>query len=155
MIGGGRRTKSPVNQFLRTIKSVIEREEVKFLLAGAWNTVFGYLLTLGLYSLLGGQVHLILLLAVAYVIAITQAFLCLKIFVFRISGGWLSEYFRTYISYGGVAVVSIGLTWLAVEVAGIVFWLVQSVVTVLTIVVSYFLHKYFTFSPRGGRKSDA
>ena len=65
---------------------------VNYLLTGIWNTVFG----IGLYTallIIYGSKHYLLLGIISHTIAVTNAFLCYKYFVFKTSGNFFKEYF--------------------------------------------------------------
>ena len=136
------------------IQNLIGDNKLRYLLAGGWNTLFGYLCGVGLYYGFGGQVHVLIIGVVANILAITMAFLTYKLFVFRTKGNWLAEYFRTYLVYGTTAVIGIALLWLLVDGFGTPFWLAQGLAIVITVVVSYIAHSRFTFRTTHKNKSD-
>lgn len=120
-------------------------QPIRFLLAGGWNTCFGFCCYWLLYSLFSERFHYLLILLPANVLAITNAFLCYKFFVFRTVGyGWV-EYGKCWLVYGGMALVNAGLLWLFVEGFHLYPILANGVSTVVCIVISYFSHKYFSF----------
>jgi putative flippase GtrA len=120
-------------------------DKIRYLIAGAWNTIFGYFTGLGIYYSVGDHLHVLVVALMANVLAITMAFLTYKIFVFRTKGNWLVEYFRAYVVYGTTAVVGIGLLWFLVDGVGLQFWLAQGLAILITVVVSYIGHSRFTF----------
>ena len=122
-----------------------EPTKIRYLLAGAWNTFFGYAVGLALYYGFEGRVHVVEVGIMANVLAITMAFVTYKLFVFRTKGNWLVEYFRAYLVYGATGIMSIGLLWLLVGGFGLPFWLGQGLTLVLTVVASYVFHARFTF----------
>jgi putative flippase GtrA len=123
----------------------IDSPKARYLIAGGWNTLFGYVVGLVLYYGLGGREHVVAVGIVANILAITMAFLTYKMFVFRTKGNWLSEYFRAYLVYGATAVIGIGLLWLLVDGLNVGFWIAQGLVILITVVVSYVSHSRFTF----------
>jgi putative flippase GtrA len=68
-----------------------------------------------------------------------------KMFVFQTKGNWLAEYLRTYLVYGGIAIVGIGLLWILVDGLVLPFWIAQGLVIAVTVVISYLSHSRFTF----------
>lgn len=122
-----------------------EPTKIRYLIAGAWNTFFGYAVGLVLYYGLEGRIHVVEVGVMANILAITMAFTTYKLFVFRTRGNWLSEYFRAYLVYGATGIISIGLLWLLVGGFGLSFWLGQGLTIVLTVVASYVFHARFTF----------
>lgn len=124
---------------------MLDRREVRYLLAGGWNTLFGYFCGVALYLLLSPILHIVLIAVIANMISITMSFATYKLFVFRTKGNWLNEYFKSYIVYGAAAVVSITLLWVFVDAMGINIWIGQAVTIGITVVISYFGHTLFTF----------
>jgi putative flippase GtrA len=131
-----------MRQFLR--KS-IDSSKVRYLSAGGWNTLFGYLSGVLLYYLLRDHFHVVEIAILGNVIAITMAFVTYKMFVFQTKGNWLAEYLRTYLVYGGIAIVGIGLLWILVDGLVLPFWIAQGLVIAVTVVISYLSHSRFTF----------
>ena len=135
--------------FLRRL-SKVQLEVLAYLLVGGWNTLFGMALySLG-YWLFGKHVHYLLLAVPVNILAITNAFLCYKLFVFRTKGNWLREYLRCYVVYGGGTIVSMVLLWLLKEFLGLNPMVANAVATVIVVVCSYFGHKYFSFGQNKG-----
>ena len=121
------------------------REVAAYLLCGIWNTLFG----LGLYALVcricGGRFHYMLLAVPVNIAAITNAFLCYKLFVFRTKGNWLKEYCKCYIVYGGGTLAGMGLLWLFVTFLHLDPAVANVFSTGVVVVAGYFGHKYFSF----------
>ena len=80
--------------------------------------------------------------------AITNAFLCYKLFVFRTKGNWLKEYLKCYIVYGGGTLAGMGLLYILVSLFKLNPVFANFLSTAVVVVASYFGHKYFSF----GRK---
>jgi putative flippase GtrA len=117
----------------------------RYLLVGIFNTVFGYALSLLVYHFLQKDVSIIVIGIMINMISITVAFLGYKLFVFKSTGNWFHEYLRCYVTYGFSAVLGIALIWLFVEQWGWVFWFAQGLIIILSTVISYFMHRHFTF----------
>ena len=124
---------------------LLKKQSLRYLLAGGWNTVFGYGIGVGLYTILSSQLHVAVIAAIANILAITMSFLTYKLFVFKTTGNWLSEYGRSYLVYGSMALLSIVLLWAMVDYLGMDIWYAQALVILLTVGVSYLGHKFFTF----------
>lgn len=120
-------------------------EVVAYLAAGGWNTLFG----IGLYAaacrVFGRDVHYLLLAVPVNILAITNAFLCYKLFVFRTKGHWLMEYLRCYLVYGGGTLAGMGLLWLLVTLSGMDPAWANALATVIVVAASFFGHKFFSF----------
>jgi len=69
------------NKLFRRFAGIIARQEVRFLIAGGWNTVFGYGVYAGMLFLFQPQVHYMVIAVVCNVLAISMAYATHKLFV--------------------------------------------------------------------------
>ncbi len=132
-------------QVFATFRKKFDTQKVRYLLAGGWNTLFGYVISVALYYTLSNRLHVVEIAVLGNIIAITMAYLTYKLFVFQTKGNWLREYFRSYIVYGGIALLGIVMLWAMVDGGGIPFWLAQGLVLAAVVVISYVSHSRFTF----------
>ena len=119
-------------------------EFIRFLIAGAWNTAFGY----GVFILLfymPWKLHYIVVLILSNIITITNAYFCYKIFIFKTRGNYLREYLRFYGVYGITFGINLLLLPVFVEILKIHPVISQGMVLSVTIFASYFGHKHFSF----------
>ena len=121
------------------------KQRLNYLLTGFMNTVFGYCLSIVIYSLFNGLIPLFLMLVGINIIAITFSFTTYKVLVFKTKGRWVSEYIRCYFVYGLNAIFSISIGWILVEEFFMKFWVAQIVVMAITILSSFLMHKNYTF----------
>jgi putative flippase GtrA len=119
--------------------------KLSYLTAGAWNTVFGYVVSIGIYELLSKHADIFTIGIIINIITITSAFIIYKLYVFKTKGKWFVEYLRCFLVYGWTAIFGIGMLWLLVENLKVRFFIAQGVSTILTIIISYCLHNKFTF----------
>jgi putative flippase GtrA len=124
---------------------MMKRQEMRYLVGGAWNTAFGYGVALLLYRLLGERLSAAGISLIASVIAISMAFLTYKLFVFRTRGNWLREYLRSYLVYGVSAIIGILSMAVLVDHIRMEFWLAQAIVMAGIVVFSYFANRYYAF----------
>ena len=137
---------------LRRISSPADlwrRRELRYLVVGGINTLFGYGLGVGLYLALSPMLHILVIGVIGSVIAITFSFTTYKLFVFGTRGHWLREYLRSYVVYGGTGVLCILLVWVLVDGLRMPIWIAQGIAILLTVLVSYLGHARFTFRRRG------
>ena len=120
-------------------------EVLAYLATGGWNTLFGLGLYALVYRLWGGKVHYMLLTIPVNIAAITNAFLCYKLFVFRTKGNWIKEYFKCYLVYGTGTLAGMGLLWLFVSLFKMNPVIANFLSTAVVVTASYFGHKYFSF----------
>ncbi len=121
------------------------KQKIMYLMVGAWNTAFGFASFIFLYYALQSLLHYSLILIVSYFISITNAYVGYKIFVFKTKGNYLREYLRFYIVYGSVFLLNMALLVFAVELLKVDPLYSQAVILVVTVIISYLGHKYFTF----------
>ena len=131
------------------IKNLLNSSKLRYLIAGGWNTVFGYSLGVILFILLTDSVHTAFIAFICNLISMAMSFITYKVFVFRTKGNWIKEYFKACIVYGNVAIISIVVIWVLVDLVGLNIWISQALTIFVTVVISYFGHKKFTFKARG------
>ncbi|QWE20927.1 GtrA family protein [Polynucleobacter sp. AP-Kolm-20A-A1] len=124
------------------------REKIRYLIVGAANTLTGYFVGVGFYEALSSSTNILLVGLISNVFSITVSFLTYKIFVFKTKGMWLSEYFKSYIVYGGVSIISILLLWVFMDKLKISIWISQALIIGMTVFISYVGHSRFTFKRR-------
>lgn len=121
---------------------------MRFLVVGAWNTGFGYALFAALYLAFGDHVHYLGIAAFTMVIAVLQAFVLYRVWVFRTRGPWLAELRRFVAVYAGAFCLNLVLLPLLVDVASIPVLLAQCIALVTVVAFSFFGHREFSFADR-------
>lgn len=123
-------------------------EKTRFLIVGAWNTAFGYLAFIVLYLLLYRVLHYLLIMVIAHFIAVCNAFVGHKYVVFRSGENVAGEFFRFNLSYGGTIVFGLIGMPIMVELLHLHPIAAQGILIVITVVLSYVLHKNISFRRR-------
>jgi putative flippase GtrA len=118
---------------------------IRYLIAGGYNTLFGFAVFTGLFFLLESSLHYIVIASIAQIINITNSYVVYRVFVFRSRGRIITEYLRIYLVYGVSFILGIALLALLVEVAGLHPVLAQLFVIIITVIVSYLGNSRFTF----------
>jgi len=122
-----------------------ENRKLRYLAIGVWNTMFAYIAFATLYILFQDRVHYLVISFGAHVLAVINAFLCQRIFVFRSSGRWFPAFVRFNI------VQSFALAWgfagllLMVELLHFKPLPSQLIITTLALMTNYLLHRNFSF----------
>jgi putative flippase GtrA len=143
---------------LRSLRSAVPGQELfRYLLVGAWNTLFGYGCFAGLTALLADRIPESYIAAslISNVISITVSFLGYKWFVFRTKGNYLSEWVRCL----GVYSFSMAFSLLALPAIVLLLryylsldrqapYIAGAIVIGLGVLFSFFGHKYFSFKTR-------
>jgi len=125
---------------------VLKKQKIRYLIAGAFNTGVGYVTPLVLYQFFAPQFSAAVISAFAAFLAISVAFLVYRSFVFKSEGNFVLQYAKCYLVYGSIYTFGVGAIWLLVDVGGLNYFLVQTVINTVVIVLSYISHKYFTFN---------
>jgi putative flippase GtrA len=121
------------------------RQQWRFLLVGAFNTLFGYVLFSGLFLLFGKRVHYLVIGFIAHVIAVSNAFIAYRTLVFPAKDKWQASFVRFNLSHlMGLGFGMSGL-YALVEFGHSNPLLAQAVITTLSVILSYTLHRYFSF----------
>lgn len=121
------------------------KKEVKYLFAGAINTLFGYLISLVFYYSFHSTMNLVLILIGTNIVTITFSFLTYKVYVFETTGNWIQEYLKCYLVYGITAILSSTFVWALVEKLSVRYWIAQGLSIVIVVATSYILHRNYTF----------
>jgi|HubBroStandDraft_5_1064220.scaffolds.fasta_scaffold547731_1 putative flippase GtrA len=128
---------------------------LRYLLIGAWNTVFGYtcffLMNRWLATVMPAYSYIAANLAANF-IAITVAFLGYKWFVFRTKGNYLREWLRTWMVYSASVIFStlalaplVGLIRHTTRYQTQAPYIAGAVVAIFTVLSSFFGHRHFSF----------
>lgn len=129
------------------------REQLLYLVVGGWNTVFGYGAWALMQFLLGGHLHYLVVIVLAWPIAVMNAYLGYRHIVFRSRGPVLKELPRFSLVYLATLLVNLGLLPVTLRVLPFSIYVVQGLLTGVVVICSYLGHKYYSF--RGGRRRDS
>lgn len=129
------------------------REQLLYLVVGGWNTLFGYCVWALMQFLLGDYLHYLVIVVLAWPIAVLNAYLGYRYVVFRSRGPVLRELPRFSLVYVVTLLVSLVVLPIALSVLPFNIYIVQALLTMVVIVCSYLAHKYYSFGSR--RRGDA
>ena len=124
-------------------------------MVGGWNTVFGYGAWALLQFVLGDHLHYLVVVLLAWPIAVLNAYLGYRFIVFRSRGPVLRELPRFSLVYVATLVVNLALLPVALHVLPFNIYVVQALFAAVVIVCSYLAHKYYSFRGAQGRDVDA
>lgn len=129
------------------IKKLMSDKRVSFLLVGGFNTFLGF----GIYTLLtiwvfhGLRFGYLFSLVISYAVGISAGFFLYRRFVYKVKGNLIPD----FVKFTSVYLFSISLNLillpLFVQFTPIGPVLSQAIVLVITTLVSYFGHGYFSF----------
>lgn len=129
------------------------REQLLYLVVGAWNTVFGYGVWALLQYLLGDSLNYLVIIVISWPIAVLNAYVGYRYIVFRSRGSVLKELPRFSLVYLAALVVNLVLLPVALRVLPFNIYVDQALFTGVVVVSSYLGHRYYSFG--GGRRGDS
>ncbi len=124
---------------------VRRREQILFVIVGAWNTAFGYGVFALFYWLLQESVPATLILLPSYAVAFVNNFLCYKYIVFRTQGGQVGEVLRFMVVYIPVLAANLIVLPLALRTLPLSAYVIQAGYILVVAVLSYLGLKLFAF----------
>lgn len=130
---------------LLPLRALWQSQRLRFIVIGLGNTLAGYLLFWGVYSLLVPTLPYTGVAVITHVAAVTVSFVCQRVLVFRSQSCWWREYLRFHLAHLGLLLAALGLLTLLVEKVGWHPLLAQAVVSSAIAVSSYVVHTCFTF----------
>jgi putative flippase GtrA len=130
----------------------LHETKVRFLLAGALNTVVGLAAYPGLFFLLAPlKLHYMVVLGITQVACVAFAYLTNKFLVFRTDGNYLRESGKFVLFHLSYFLVNLGALPLLVEIFGMSPVWGQTLFAVAVIITSYFWHSKITFAPASAK----
>ncbi len=127
------------------------REQLLYLIVGAWNTVFGYGVWAVMQYLLGDTLNYLVILVLSWPLAVLNAYVGYRFIVFRSKGSVLKELPRFSLVYVASLVANLLVLPIALRVLPFSIYVDQAIFLVVVVVVSYLGHKYYSF---GGGPQD-
>jgi putative flippase GtrA len=127
------------------LAAITGRTQVRYLVVGGWNTLFGVALFAVLYWLLQDVLGYGLILLICQVIAVVQAHWAQRRFVWRSESRFWPELLRFSMVYVLAYFVNLGLLVLCVEVMEWPVLPSQLGVTILMVVLTYSINRAWTF----------
>ena len=124
-----------------------DHRKMRFLVVGAWNTVFAYIAYGIVYVLLHNRLHYLIISVLAHMLAVTNAFVCQRKLVFRSSAPWWPAFLRFNLVQllmlaGSLCSMVLMVEWLHIKP-------LPSQVAIISVVliISYIMHRDFSFRP--------
>ena len=141
--------KHPESVFSIFIKHLALRwrqsEPARFAIVGAYNALFGLAIFALLHQALHGHLHYLVILPIAHVFAVINAFIGHRLWTYRVQGNLLIDFLRFNVSYLGLLVLGMIAMPLLVNGAGVHPIVASAMTLVLTTLASFFAHKYISF----------
>lgn len=127
-------------------------QKLRFLLVGGFNTLSAYLIFTGLYFLFNH--NYVMTVVVQYFITINISIVTMRYYVFQSHGNFVKEYLKAAVVY--IYLLGFNLVWLYlfVDVFAINGLLSQFLYLFVSTVLTYILHKYFSFNQKAFNKKS-
>jgi putative flippase GtrA len=129
------------------------REQLLYLVVGAWNTVFGYAIWALMQYVLGNTLNYLVIVVLAWPFAVLNAYLGYRFIVFRSRGPMLQELPRFSLVYLATLIANLVLLPIALRVLPFSIYVDQALFFGVVVASSYLAHKYYSF--RGGHRRDS
>ena len=128
-------------------------QKMRFLLVGGFNTVFAYLVLILLNMLFSSILEDVLLpvaianiaLIIQYILTINVSFITMRYYVFQSHGNWRKEWLKAWSVYIFLYLMNAPILSFLMTVLGWSTWLAQGVYLIFSTIVTFFLHKYYSF----------
>ena len=121
------------------------RKQVRYVLVGGWNTLFGWAVFVVLQLAVGQAIGYMAVLVVAQIVSIANAYVCYRWLVFRVQGNWWLDFVRFSAVYWVVFALNVVALPLMVSVLGMNVIVAQTIFVVVTVIASYIAHNRFSF----------
>lgn len=120
-------------------------ESIRFVLVGAYNTLFGLVAFALLHQTLHRRLHYLVILPIAHVLAVTNAFIGHRTWTYRVKGNLLLDFLRFNLSYLGLLAAGMIAMPLLVKGLGIHPVLASAATLGVPPLISFFVHKHVSF----------
>jgi len=127
------------------VRGLFDLQLLRFAMAGVLNSVFAFGVFAGLVFTLGARVHYLVLLLVAHVVGVLEAYVLQRWFVFRVTGRWWRELARFWSVYLVALATNVVALSLLVEVAHVAVLPAQAIVMLGTTLGTFAAHRAYTF----------
>jgi putative flippase GtrA len=128
------------------------REQLLYLVVGGWNTLFAYGEWALLQYLLHDFVHYLAILVISWPLAVINAYVCYRHFVFRSRDRVWKELPRFSLVYLGTLVASLVALPFLLHTLPFDIYVIQAGFTFVVVILSYLSNKFFSF---GGARRHA
>ena len=125
--------------------AVAADQRLLFLVAGAFNTAFAFAIFSLLELTVGKVTGYLVVLLVAHVLGVIEAFCVYRWAVFKVRGNVLKDLARFESVYLAALGVNAALLPLCVEIGRMPVIVAQGAIVVVTSLISFFGHRHFSF----------
>ncbi len=128
-------------------------QKLRFLLVGGFNTVFAYLIlnildylfTLLFQEMMSKVAIANLSLLIQYILTINVSFLTMRYYVFQSHGNLFKEWLKAWSVYIFLYLINAPILTFMMVALGWPTWLAQGVYLIFSTMITFLLHKYYSF----------
>ncbi len=125
---------------------IFGKTEVRYLIAGIWNSIFGVVLFATLIKYFEDSLGYVIILGISYPISIVQSHYVQRRFVWESSYSYKKELSRFGAVYLFQFATNLMLLSIAVEILGFPVLISQIVIVAILILISFVINKKWTFA---------
>ena len=129
------------------------REQLLYLVIGAWNTVFGYGVWAVMQYLLGDTLNYLVIVVLSWPFAVLNAYIGYRYIVFRSHGSVWKELPRFSLVYVAALIANLVLLPIALRLLPFNIYVIQALFMTAVVICSYLGHRYYSFGL--GRRRDS
>lgn len=118
-------------------------QKLRFLLVGGFNTIFSYILFAFMVSILGISYKIALI--IGYIISTNVSIFTQRYYVFKSFGNLKQEYIKAWEVYMTTMLLNYVFMYIAVDMLNANELISQAVFTIIIVIITYIMHKYYTF----------
>ena len=133
---------------LSLLRRILSDQRFRFLIVGGINVVQGIGWFAVLDALLGDALPYLLVLVLVYVVSIPIGFLLYRIFVFQVTGQWLTDFARFILIQAGAFAINLSALPFFHEILGLPLLVSQALSIAVILLFSYTGHLYVSFRRR-------
>jgi len=130
---------------LLQFEGLLRDQRVLFVLIGGVNTVVGLAWFFVLHHVFGNRIDYMETLVMSYALGMVSAFVLHRRFVFKVRGQVAADFFRFVLVTSGGLAVNAALLPVLIEIGRLAVLPAQVVATALTVVLTFFAHRSFSF----------
>jgi putative flippase GtrA len=130
---------------LKIINTTISQKELRYLIFGVWNTIFGIIVFVSFYNILKNEVHYLAILLLAQSVGVIQSHYTQRRFVWKSNNNYAQELFKFSSVYLFATILNSLMLAALVENNYLDVIPAQLLCALVIIVVMYFAQKKCTF----------
>jgi putative flippase GtrA len=131
---------------------MIKEWQVRYIFVGIINTLFGYIVGVGIFSLFDKHISIFIIGLLANLISITFSYITNRYLVFESEKEIMQEYLKYCTTYGITAIFGMTMLWILIDKIRINIWLAQAIIIILNMVFMYISNSKYIFDTKKTKK---